>query len=210
MNDGAYPYSKSPFLMLWRYVVVMMLMGICFPLYQGLIDTDAISDPLMVHRAPRGEPADSVLKSDVVPADARKSKGMFYTIIQKAADLNGVDPALVKAIIMAESGFNPHAVSKSGARGLMQLMPTTAKALGVKDSFNPEHNIRGGVRYFRQLMDRFGGDTELALAAYNAGSTRVRSYNGVPPFKATRYYIRKVFEYYEAYKKEMTPETSRA
>jgi len=128
---------------------------------------------------------------------------LFHTIIQDASNRYQVDPALIRAIIMAESSYNPRAVSKKGARGLMQLMPSTAKALGVEDSFNPEHNIHGGVRYFKQLLDRFDGDTQMALAAYNAGSRKVRQYNGVPPFKATHYYINKVFSYYNRYKAEM-------
>ena len=85
----------------------------------------------------------------------------------------------------------------------MQLMPATAKALGVKDIFNPEHNIHGGVKYFRQLLDRFNGDTRLALAAYNAGSRKVRQYHGIPPFETTRYYIKRVFSYYNRYKAEL-------
>ena len=82
----------------------------------------------------------------------------------------------------------------------MQLMPTTARAIGVEDAFNPKQNISGGVRYFKQLVDRFDGDITLALAAYNAGSRNVRNYEGIPPFKATRCYIRKVFKYYQIYK----------
>ncbi len=124
----------------------------------------------------------------------------FDSIITQAAKQHQVDPALIKAIIMAESGYNPNALSKKGAQGLMQLMPNTAKWLGVKDSFNPEYNIHGGVKYFKRLLVQFDGDVELALAAYNAGSKRVRQYNGVPPFTATRYYIAKVFKYYEYYK----------
>jgi soluble lytic murein transglycosylase-like protein len=115
----------------------------------------------------------------------------------------------VKAVIMAESNYNPRAISKMGARGLMQLMPATAEALGVEDCFNPEHNIHGGVRYLRQLLDRFDGNIELALAAYNAGSRKVRKYNGIPPFRATQIYIEKVFVYYERYKKEMAGELER-
>ena len=206
MNEESPTYPKSSVLILWICVVVMMLMGF-LPRYQGR--TDTATDPFVVHEALPEENTDCVLKNNVVSVDARKSEGLFYPIIQQAADLNDVDPALVKAIIMAESSFNPRAVSKKGAEGLMQLMPTTAKALGVEDSFNPEHNIKGGVRYFRQLMDQFGGDTKLALAAYNAGSTKVRSYQGVPPFKATRYYIKKVFEYYQYYKENMAPETGK-
>lgn len=128
---------------------------------------------------------------------------LFQTIIQEASDRYQVDPALIRAIIMAESSYNPKAISRKGACGLMQLMPATAKSLGVEDSFNPEHNIYGGVKYFKQLLDRFDGDTRIALAAYNAGSRNVRQYEGVPPFKATHYYIKRVFSYYDRYKAEM-------
>lgn len=128
---------------------------------------------------------------------------LFHSIIQKASDRYQVDPELIRAIIMTESSNNPRAVSGKGARGLMQLMPATAKALGVEDSFNPEHNIYGGVRYFRQLLDKFDGDTKVALAAYNAGSKKVRQYQGIPPFKATHYYINKVLSYYNRYKAEI-------
>ncbi len=89
----------------------------------------------------------------------------------------------------------------------MQLMPRTAEALGVQDIFDPEHNINGGVRYFRKLLDRFNGDVELALAAYNAGSRKVRMYRGVPPFETTQRYIEKVFAYYEYYKEEVAAGT---
>jgi soluble lytic murein transglycosylase-like protein len=101
---------------------------------------------------------------------------------------------------MAESGFNPKAVSKVGARGLMQLMPRTARSLGVEDSFKPAHNIDGGVRYFKHLLDKYDGEIKLALAAYNAGSSNVRKYGGIPPFKATQFYINKVLKFYEAYR----------
>ena len=125
---------------------------------------------------------------------------LFDSIIRQAASRYQVDPYLVKAIIMAESSYNPKAVSKKGAKGLMQLMPKTAKALGVEDSFNPEHNINAGVKYFKQLLNQFSGDVKLALAAYNAGSKRVKKYKGIPPYKATQYYVKKVFEYHEHYR----------
>ncbi|HET57817.1 MAG TPA: lytic transglycosylase domain-containing protein, partial [Deltaproteobacteria bacterium] len=124
----------------------------------------------------------------------------YDDIIEKAAVRYDVDVALVKAIIMAESGYNPRAVSTRGAMGLMQLMPRTAEALGVEDGFNPEQNIDAGVRYFRSLMNAFNEQTRLALAAYNAGPRKVREYSGVPPFSATRVYIEKVFRYYRYFK----------
>ena len=131
-------------------------------------------------------------------------------IILQAASRYQVDPALVKAIIMAESGYNSRAVSKKGAGGLMQLMPNTAAALGVEDVFDPKHNINGGVKYFKQLVLKFKGDIRLALAAYNAGIKRVKQYQDVPPFKATQYYVKKVFEYYHYYKKEMNEDLENA
>jgi soluble lytic murein transglycosylase-like protein len=131
----------------------------------------------------------------------KKVKRRFDHIIQTAANRYEVDPALVRAIIMAESSYNPKAVSKKGAKGLMQLMPKTAEYLGVEDSFDPEHNIDAGVRYFKQLLKQFNGDVKLALAAYNAGGSRVRKYKGVPPFKDTQYYVKKVFEYHQRFKK---------
>jgi hypothetical protein len=139
----------------------------------------------------------------------KKAEHLYHPIIIQTSSRHQVDPAIVKAIIMAESGYNPRAISKAGAKGLMQLMPKTAQALGVENVFNPQQNISGGVRYFKQLMNRFNGDFELALAAYNAGSTTVRRYKGVPPFKATQNYIKKVFKYYQLYKNQMTEEADR-
>jgi len=134
----------------------------------------------------------------------------LYPIILKAASRHQIDPALIKAIIMAESGYKIKAISKRGAKGLMQLMPGTAQALGVKDVFNPKENISGGVRYFKQLVNQFDGDIKLALAAYNAGSRKVRRYNGIPPYKATHYYIKKVFKYYNLYKNQMIGKVGKA
>ena len=128
---------------------------------------------------------------------------LFQPIVLKAANRYNVDPAMVMAIIMAESSYNPKAISKKGAKGLMQLMPTTARSLGVKDIFNPEHNINAGVRYFKKLLNQFDGDVELALAAYNAGSRKVREHRGIPPFRATKYYIKKFIKYYRYYKIQM-------
>ena len=138
----------------------------------------------------------------------KEEKCLFYPIILEAAGRYHVDPSLVRAIIMAESEYNPRAISRKGAKGLMQLMPKTAKELGVEDIFDPEHNINGGVKYFRQLLDQFDDDVKLALAAYNAGSTRVRKYKGVPPIKETRYYLKKVFRYHDYYKKETVGDAS--
>jgi soluble lytic murein transglycosylase-like protein len=131
-----------------------------------------------------------------VQADATEAAPPFDEHILQAAKTYHVDAALIRAIIMAESNYNPRAVSHRGAQGLMQLMPTTAKWLGVQDSFDPALNIDAGVRYFKKLLERFDNNVKLALAAYNAGSRYVLKYGGVPPFRATRVYIRKVLKYH--------------
>jgi len=171
--------------------------------------SEEVAYEIAVQKPSEEKPPDPVpdVVSEKPPVE--KAKHPYNPIIKKAAERYEIDPALVKAIIMAESNYNPRAVSKMGARGLMQLMPATAEALGVEDSFNPEHNIHAGVRYFRQLLDRFDGNIEFALAAYNAGSRKVRKYNGIPPYRATQIYIEKVFVYYERYKKEMAGELER-
>jgi hypothetical protein len=128
-----------------------------------------------------------------------RSPAEFDSIISSCASEFGVDKSLVKAVIQAESGYNPNAVSSKGAAGLMQLMPGTAQDLKVADSFNPTDNIRGGVRYLRFLLDTFKGNVTLALAAYNAGLARVAKYGGVPPYDETRNYVSKVLSYQKNY-----------
>lgn len=116
-------------------------------------------------------------------------------IFTKAAETYDVPVELLKAMAKAESGFNPNAVSKCGAMGVMQLMPATAKALGVVDAYDPEQNIMGGANYISQKLKAYDGDITLALAAYNAGSGNVAKYGGVPPFQETQNYIKKIFGY---------------
>ena len=116
-------------------------------------------------------------------------------VFQKAADVFHVPVELLKAVARAESNFDPAAESHAGAQGIMQLMPGTAKALGVTNAFDPVQNIMGGAKYLSQQLERYGGDTVLALAAYNAGPGNVAKYNGVPPFEETRNYISKVMGY---------------
>ncbi len=129
----------------------------------------------------------------------KAKKARFYPIIMEAAQRHDVEPALIMAIIHVESRYNPEAVSQKGATGLMQLMPRTAKYLGVTDCLDPRQNVEAGVRYFKEMQARFDGDIKLALAAYNAGRGNVIRYGGVPPFAATQKYIDEVLSAYETY-----------
>lgn len=124
-------------------------------------------------------------------------------LIRNTATSFDVDPALVKAIVATESNFEPNAVSRVGAQGLMQLMPETARAMGVRRPFTPSENIRGGVRYLRSLMDRFD-DLDEALAAYNAGPKAVVRYGGIPPYAETEAYVMKVLNHYRRYQTRFT------
>jgi hypothetical protein len=124
------------------------------------------------------------------------SKQDYSVLIKSVSERYQIDPALVRAIIRAESNFRVDAISKKGARGLMQLMPQTANELNVKNCFDPEENIDGGVRYLRYLLDIFDGNLSLSLAAYNAGPELVQRLGGIPPIKETRDYVRRVLRLY--------------
>ena len=190
-----------------RFTVKIVRLTIIFALIAVFSAFSTFAGENTQHQ-PSNEQVKEHRRADVVvsPALGKKSEP-FHPIILRASNRHKVDPALVKAIIMVESRYNPHAVSKHGAKGLMQLMPRTARSLGVVDSFNPEHNVNGGVKYIKQLLDEFDDNLKFALAAYNAGSSKVRQYKGIPPIKATQYYVNRVFEYYQYYKNEPVRET---
>lgn len=122
----------------------------------------------------------------------------WWPQIQDVAREFGLDPHLLASQMQKESGGRPHLVSPAGAKGLMQLMPATARAMGVKDPFDPIQSMRGGARYLKEQLETFNGDRQLALAAYNAGPGNVRKYGGVPPFKETRVYVREILERLES------------
>ena len=133
-----------------------------------------------------------------VPAATVVTKSKSYDpIIEKVAAEHQLDPSLIRSIIAQESGFNAKAVSSKGARGLMQLMPATAQRLGVKNSFDPEQNIQGGVKHFRTLMDSFNNNLELSLAAYNAGENLVQRLGRVPAIRETQDYVQSITTRYE-------------
>ena len=127
-------------------------------------------------------------------------------LIEGAAERHQVDPQLIRALVQVESGFNPRAVSSKGAEGLMQLIPATARRFGTRDTFDPQANLDGGVRYLRHLLDLYNGDLELALAAYNAGENAVGRHNGVPPYRETQNYLKKIFALYPT-RRSVRPES---
>ena len=146
-------------------------------------------------------PAPSPLAPARVTVTSRISLGEFDEYIDQAAIRYKMPPALVRAVMHAESAFDPNAISQVGASGLMQLMPATAREMYVKDIFDPKDNIEGGVRYLRVLANEFDGDMVKMVAAYNAGPDAVRKYNGqVPPYPETQAYVRKVISLYFQYK----------
>ena len=134
------------------------------------------------------------------PKGPFRVSGKYDAYIRAAARKYGVSFPLIKAIIQAESSFNPRAVSRAGALGLMQIMPANVRLLKIQDPFDPFQNIMGGTRFFKSLLNRFDGKLSLALAGYNAGPHRVDQYDGIPPFQETQTYVRRVLHYYRMLK----------
>jgi hypothetical protein len=156
-------------------------------------------------RNPEASPDASISSSAVLPPPGFNAQQTAATsvidqrldrIVRDAAARHDVDPALVKAVISTESGWNAHAVSRKGAVGLMQLIPGTAQRFGVNNSFDPAQNVEGGTTYLKALLDRYNGDLSMSLAAYNAGEHAVDQHGGVPAYRETQQYVRKVTDAY--------------
>ena len=145
---------------------------------------------------PAAKTATARIAPTATPRTSQLPKAELERIVQETASRHRVDPALVRAVIQAESGWKPDAVSRKGAQGLMQLVPGTAEQLGVNDTFDPQQNVDGGVKYLRMMLERYDGDLDKALAAYNAGPGAVDRARGVPNYPETRAYVQKVTDTY--------------
>ncbi|MGE7917565.1 lytic transglycosylase domain-containing protein [Viridibacillus sp. NPDC093762] len=163
--------------------------------YKG---TSPVYRPTSVSNTYGTTPLNPVLTGYTAGPTNVTSNTQYDAIIKKASETYGIPEKMIKSVIKQESNFNNSVVSQAGAAGLMQLMPGTAKFLGVSNVFDPEQNIMGGTKYLKQMYDKFGGDMNLMLAAYNAGPGNVSKYNGIPPFKETTNYVTKIMNSYQA------------
>jgi soluble lytic murein transglycosylase-like protein len=158
-------------------------------------------------QSPREETAPAPKARPAAPAPAATASipSAYVEIINNACDRHGVDPALIHALVKVESDFNPYALSRKGAMGLMQIMPQTAVDMNIKNSFNPIENIDGGVKYLRYLIDRYDGNLSLALAAYNSGETSVKRWGTIPPYKETQNYVKRILTIYNGGNGQFVP-----
>ncbi len=146
--------------------------------------------------ATRPAPASLPRTAPAAPVTSSNVPSSYLEMIDSSCTRHGVDPSLVHALVKVESDYNPLAMSRKGAMGLMQLMPETAMTMNVRDSFNPAENIDGGVKYLKYLIDRYEGNLSLALAAYNSGETAVKKWGTIPPFKETQEYVKRILKIY--------------
>jgi len=192
------------------FVLVMVkLMGVCLVIEMAIFyfpDSQFILSNGFKQAPINGSRGESIYALDLPRTPQRYVPSRllpqhFHNIVLAASHRYRVDPNLIWGIMKVESNFNARAVSRKGAKGLMQLMPGTARMHKVHNIYDPSQNLFGGVRHLRLLLDRFNGNIQLALAAYNAGSQAVRKYKRIPPYPETRKYVRRVLKYYQLYQK---------
>lgn len=172
-----------------------------YPAIYTYVDNEGISH--FTNIIPPGKKFRVVISDRIKYVVSRVINNTTYDgMIKRHGQLHGIDPGLIKAVMKAESNFNPNAMSHKGAQGLMQLMPETARLMKVDNPFDPDENIRGGTKYLKYLEETFGGNLDLILAAYNAGPARVKEHNmNIPPYDETRTYVQRVKSYYNSFKK---------
>jgi soluble lytic murein transglycosylase-like protein len=180
--------------------VILFFPAINYPCYAGIYRYIDENGDYHFTNCPRDPRYQLYIREKEDARPARIDPDQYDPVIEEFSRKYGVDSALVKAVIQAESGFNSYAVSRKGAKGLMQLMPQTAEQWQVMNVFNPRENIEGGVRHLKYLLDTFQDNLALSLAAYNAGKEAVKQYRSIPPYDETRNYVRKVLRFYESYK----------
>ena len=181
--------------------MVIIIFTSVLPVYADIymyIDTEGV---LHFTNTPTSSKYKIYIKEKSRRSSNTHSTDKYDRLIEEASKRHGVLFPLIKAVIKAESDFDPRAVSKAGALGLMQIMPKNVNALKISDPFNPLENIMGGTRYFKQLIDKYEGKLQLALAAYNAGPNMVDYYNGIPPIKETENYVKRVMKYFYLFKR---------
>ena len=179
-----------------RKTILLLLVTLLFPTVakatviefngDGSVTTYEARDYLASSRHSRKKPPVSI------SATTQEPKDRFSNFVDASSKKHGVDPNLIHAVIQTESHYQPHALSSKGAQGLMQLMPRTAKQLGVSDPFDPSQNIEAGTKYLAHLLRQYDGNTKLALAAYNAGEGAVEKFDGIPPYSETILYVQKI------------------
>lgn len=177
-------------------LLLLMLLGTCLPAQAHLIRYRSNDGRWYYSNlsasSRRSQPA--TRRATAAPPQPRRVR--VLRLIDEVARRHGIEPQLVQAIVKVESDFDPHAVSRAGAQGLMQLMPATAQRYRVADPFNPRANLMGGIRYLKDLFRRFPGDLRRVLAAYHAGEGAVQRYGGIPPYPSTRHYVKRVIAIY--------------
>ena len=191
----------SPFSLIVTFCLVLFVLAPDLPLYADIYTYTDSQGVMHFTNVPTSTKYRIYIREKSGKSVNTYNADRYDDLITKASKKYGVSFSLLKALIKIESDFNPLAVSKVGAKGLMQIMPANLKALNINDPFDPRENIMGGTLYLKQLLNRFNGKLPLALAAYNAGPRMVENYKRIPPFPETENYVKKVMKYYAVFKK---------